>query len=188
MMTIWKSLIQPKMDYCSQLWSPSNQAAITKLENVQRHFTSKITGMEGKDYWDRIKDLGLYSQERRRERYQMIFIWKISQGLVRGYNTHFENDGRRGRMARPKTVSLRSKATVRNAREASFGVKGAKLFNLLPKDIRGVTSEKVESFKTVLDEFLRRVPDEPTVPGRARAAETNSLLHQIPLMTRGQVN
>ena len=60
------------------------QAAITKLENVQRHFTSKITGMEGKDYWDRIKDLGLYSQERRRERYQMISIWEISQGLVQG--------------------------------------------------------------------------------------------------------
>ena len=64
---------------------------------------------------------------------------------------------------------------MRNAREASFGVKGAKLFNLLPKDIRGVTSEKVKTFKTVLDEFLRRIPDQPTVPGRARAAETNSL-------------
>ena len=117
----------------------------------------------------------------------MIFMWKISQGLVQGYNTHFENDGRRGRLARPNTVNLRSPAAVKNARESSFGVKGAKLFNLLPKDIRGVTSEKVESFKTVLDEFLRKVPDQPTVPGRARAAETNSLLHQIPLMNRGQV-
>ena len=63
-----------------------------------------------------------------------------------GNNAHFENDGRRGRIARPKTMSLRSKAAVRNAREASFGVKGT----------------KVESFKTVLDEQI--------VPGRARAA------------------
>ena len=89
----------------------------------------------------------------------MIFIWKISQGLVQGYNIQFENDGRRGRTAKPNKVNLNSPAAVRNARESSFGVKGAKLFNLLPKDIRGVTSEKVDSFKTVLDEFLGRVPD-----------------------------
>ena len=25
MMTIWKSLIQSKLDYCSQLWSPNDQ-------------------------------------------------------------------------------------------------------------------------------------------------------------------
>ena len=28
MMTIWKSLVQPRLDYCSQLWSPSDQASI----------------------------------------------------------------------------------------------------------------------------------------------------------------
>ena len=74
MMTIWKCLVQPKMDYCSQLWSPSNQAAIAQLESVQRHFTSKISGMEGKTYWERLHDLKLYSQEGRRERYQVIFL------------------------------------------------------------------------------------------------------------------
>ena len=35
MMTIWKSLVQPKLDYCSQLWSPSDQASIALLEGVQ---------------------------------------------------------------------------------------------------------------------------------------------------------
>ena len=29
MLTIWKCLIQPKMDYCSQLWSPNDQTSIT---------------------------------------------------------------------------------------------------------------------------------------------------------------
>ena len=89
MMTIWKSLVQPKLDYCSQLWSPSDQASIALLEGVQRSFTSKIAGMEGKDYMDRLASLSLYSQERRRERYQVIFIWKIGQGLVHGYNLEF---------------------------------------------------------------------------------------------------
>mgnify|MGYP001437879997 CR=1 FL=1 len=36
MITIWKSLIQPKLDYCSQLWSPSDQASIALLESLQK--------------------------------------------------------------------------------------------------------------------------------------------------------
>ena len=101
MMTIWKSIIQPKLDYCSQLWSPSDQASIALLEGVQRNFTSKIVGMDGKDYIERLSSLKMYSQERRRERYQLIFIWKISQGLVQGYSLEFSNSERRGRMVVP---------------------------------------------------------------------------------------
>ena len=84
MTTVWKSLIQSKLDYCSQLWSPSDQANISSLEGVARNFTSRVAGMDGLDYWERLKCLGMYSQERRRERYQVIFIWELSQGMVSG--------------------------------------------------------------------------------------------------------
>ena len=36
MLTLWKSSIQPKLDYCSQLWSPADQTSINKIESVQR--------------------------------------------------------------------------------------------------------------------------------------------------------
>ena len=61
-------------------------------------------------------------------------------------------------------------------------VKGAKLFNLLPKEIRNIPSDKVGNFKSILDKFLSKVPDQPTIPENTRAAEANSLLHQLPLM------
>ena len=61
-----------------------------------------------------------------------------------------------------------------------MGVKGARLFNLLPADIRNIDSDSVDSFKSALDKFLVDIPDQPTVPGLGRPAETNSLLHQIP--------
>ena len=32
MMTLWKSMIQSRLDYCSQLWSPQDQTSISKLE------------------------------------------------------------------------------------------------------------------------------------------------------------
>ena len=85
MLTIWKTLVQSKLDYCSQLWSPSDQASIASIESVARHFTSKIDGMTGLDYWERLAALQLYSQERRRERYQIMFVWKVAQGLAKGY-------------------------------------------------------------------------------------------------------
>ena len=59
---IWKSIIHSKMDYCSQLWSPSDQGAIGRLESVARNFTSQIDGLEGKDYWERLQELHMYSQ------------------------------------------------------------------------------------------------------------------------------
>ena len=98
MRSIWKSLVQPKIDYCSQLWCPGDQESISKLESVQRHFTSKVMGLENLDYWERLEKLQLYSQERRRERYMTKFLWKISQGLVKGYNVTFSNAGRKRRM------------------------------------------------------------------------------------------
>ena len=50
MLVIWKSLIQSRLDYCSQLWSPSSAAEIGKIEDVQRQFTKKIEGMEELNY------------------------------------------------------------------------------------------------------------------------------------------
>ena len=56
--------------------SPSD--SIAKLESVQ------VKGIEGKNYWERLVDIQLYSQERRKERYMLIFLWKISHGMVGG--------------------------------------------------------------------------------------------------------
>ena len=78
MMVLLKSLVQPQphLDYCSQRWSPSSQGQINKLENVQKSLVNKIwdKGLENANYWDKLQYLRLYSQERRKECYQIIFI------------------------------------------------------------------------------------------------------------------
>ena len=179
MLTLWKSLIQSKLDYCSQLWSPSDQASITSLEGVARNYTSRVGGMEGLDYWERLHKLAMYSQERRRERYQIIFIWKLSQGLVTGYRLPFVQNMRRGLLVAVPHMASKSPAAVRKARESSLQVKGARLFNLVPKDLRNLTGVSVDTFKAGLDAWLTSIPDQPTIPGRQRAAITNSLIDQV---------
>ena len=184
MLTLLKSLVQPKLDYCSQLWSPSDQSSINKLESIQRNLVSHIrdTKLSSLNYWEKLKELRIYSQERRRERYIIIFLWKISQGMVSGYDLEFTLDGtRRGRFIIPKSIVKSAPASVRNARERSLAVKGARIFNLLPESLRGLNSGHVEYFKNHLDVFLENIPDQPTVPGLGRGAESNSLIHQLPL-------
>ena len=110
----------------------------------------------------------------------MIFLWKISQGLVSGYDVEFSSGGlSRGRHIIPKTVNR--SAPVLNARERSLGVRGAHLFNLLPDSIRTMNTEHVEMYKTHLDIFLESIPDQPTGTGLGRAAESNSLIRQLPM-------
>ena len=141
MLTLMKSLGQPQLDYCSKLWSPSDQASINKLEAVQRHLVGRIKDvkLEGTNYWENLRELRLYSQERRRERYQVIFLWKISQGMVLGYDVQFTSeDGRRGRKIVPNSIVRSAPALVRNARERTLGVKGAQIYLTFYQTILGV--------------------------------------------------
>ena len=179
MVTVWKCIVQPKLDYCSQLWSPSDQANITRLESVMRNFTSTIEGCENMDYWERIASLCLYSQERRRERYQILLCWKMSQGMIDGYSIPFTHHPRRGRLAVVSNYHPSAPSAVRNAREASLSVKGAKLFNLMPQGLRDMNSDNPALFKTNLDTFLSGVPDQPTIPGRLRTANSNYIIDQL---------
>ena len=133
-------------------------------------------------YWDKLSHLRVYSQERRRERYQICFIWKLSQGLVEGYSIKWQWGERRGRIAIPNSIPQSAHVKVKQARERSLGVHGALLFNLLPVNLRNEDSGDFALFKNHLDIFLAMIPDQPTTPGLARAAGSNSLLDQVPLV------
>ncbi|KAK3884945.1 hypothetical protein Pcinc_003938 [Petrolisthes cinctipes] len=82
MLTLWRTLIQPKLDYCCQLWSPHKAVDIQAMESVQRAYTWQIRGLKDVSYWARLKKLGQYSQQRRRDRYIAIYTWKILENLV----------------------------------------------------------------------------------------------------------
>jgi ribonuclease P/MRP protein subunit RPP40 len=184
MLTLLRSLIQPRLDYCSQLWSPRDQSSINRLEDVQRQFLSQIWDpvLVKMSYWEKLSHLRVYSQERRRERYQICFLWKLTQGLVEGYSIKWQWSDRRGRLAIPNNIPRAAPTKVKQARERSLGVHGAHLFNLLPIKLRNEDSGDFALFKNHLDIFLSVIPDQPTTPGLARAAVSNSLLEQVPLV------
>ena len=184
LLTLFKSLVQPHLDYCSQLWSPTSQELINKIEQVQKSLVSRIADkrLQGLCYWDKIGALRLYSQERRRERYMIIFVWKISQEMVSGYTLQFTSSlDRTGRKVIPTTVLQSAPAAVRQARAGSLAVRGAQLFNAMPVTLRNSDHGDVLMFKNHLDIYLQNIPDQPTSAGSARGALTNSLLQQVPM-------
>merc|ERR1712215_591886 len=61
MMKMFKSHIRSKAEYCCIVWSPSNKNDISRIERIQKGYTKRIEGMEGKNYQQRLKCLNLYS-------------------------------------------------------------------------------------------------------------------------------
>ena len=186
MVTLLKALILPRLDYCSQLYSPSLVQDWCKLESIQRRFTSHIQEEKEYDYWTRLKHLKLYSIQRRQERYAIIYVWKIIQKLAPNLKSNpitTQYSERRGLYCNlPILSNTRCPVKIATLREGSFAVRGPKLFNALPQSIRNLEDISVDAFKKALDKVLYTLPDEPTVPGYAgcRSAKSNSLVDILP--------
>ena len=121
--------------------------------------------------------LNIFSLERRRERYQILYIWKVLENLVPNSGIHYTINARHGRTCTVPTVKTTATARVRTLIHNSFSGCGPRLFNCLPKSLRDLTNCDLSKFKTNLDRFLRMVPDEPTSPGlKTTSGLSNSLL------------
>ena len=150
MLTLWKALVIPRIDYCSQLWNPHKVGLIKQLEEIQKSFVKKIYGCRNKNYWEILADLKLYSLQRRRERYQIIYIWAIMENMVPNFQLGVTDaivalhNARQGRKCLVRTVK---KTPFEALRYSSLPIHGARLFNSLPKEIRSTTRCKKEIFK-----------------------------------------
>ena len=101
--------------------------------------------------------LKLYSLERRRERYTIIYTWKIQEGLVPNLDTEqiriqSEQGTRIGRSLKLPSIKARQGKALA-LKENSLAVRGPRLFNHLPKHIRNISNVQTEDFKKTIDRF-----------------------------------
>ena len=81
MLLLFKSLVRSTLEYCCEVWFPHLKKDIVDLEQVQRSFTHRISGQKESNYWERLKDLKIFSLQRRREKIVIMHIWKIKNKI-----------------------------------------------------------------------------------------------------------
>ena len=80
LVALYKSLVRPHLEFCCSAWSPHYKKDRTLIERIQHRFTRLFKDLQKLDYSERLNHLGLWTLEERRNRADLIEVFKLCKG------------------------------------------------------------------------------------------------------------
>lgn len=155
--TLFTTFVRPHLEYAQSVWAPHLKKYINLLENVQVRATKLVDGLGNMEYKERLSRLNLPTLAYRRQRGDMIEIYKHFHAYDQeSLSSSFQPRERSSRMHDFQLHYLKPKDGIRGIQSNAFYYRTPKIWNNLPKTV--VNAKSINAFKNKLDDFWK---DEP---------------------------
>ena len=137
-------------------WSPWTEQDKDLIEKVQKKFVNMISGLSGKTYEERLKELKLSSLATRRRKSDLVETYKIINSVTKvdkssWFTMAAEGSTRITRLT-ADPLNLAPKSAKLEIRKNFFSVRVVNDWNNLPSEVKRARS--VNSFKAHLDKLM----------------------------------
>ena len=147
-LNLYKSIVRPHLEYATPVWSPFYKKDKIIIENVQRRATKLVSSCKDLSYPERLRTLGLPTLEYRRERADLIQVYKILHDIDSVDKGKLFTTAQY-RATRGHSYKLHKERSRLNLRAGTFSNRVINAWNKLPENV--VNAPSLNALKSSLN-------------------------------------